>query len=199
MNFAEHPLAPFPDRRPLVLALAGPNGAGKSTFYSAHLRPAGLRFVNSDTIAKSIGISAYQAAQCADTVRKVLVEARESFVFETVFSDPVGAKLNFLKDAASAGYTVILCFIGISSVTLSEERVAMRVTQGGHDVPTEKLEARFPRTLINLRNAIRDLPLVWIFDNTDLGHPFRKVAVFNNGKAVALFPPQPEWLVPLLP
>jgi hypothetical protein len=58
------------------------------------------------------------------------VQQRESFVFETVPSDPVGDKLAFLKEAARAGYTVVLRFIGISGPDVSEERVAMSVSPG---------------------------------------------------------------------
>ena len=115
-------------------------------------------------------------------------------MFETVFSDSVGDKLAFLKDAAARGYTVILCFIGISGPEVSEQRVAMRVSQGGHDVPSEKLIARYPRTLANLQNAIRDLPHVWIFDNDDLREPFRKVAVFEKGRRTFVGKPVPSWL-----
>jgi len=186
------------DRRPVIVALAGPNGAGKTTFYHAHLQPAGLRFINADVLAHELNLDPYAAAHVAEALRRQLVEQRESFVFETVFSDPVGDKLTFLKEAAGTGYTVVLCFIGISGPAVSEERVAMRVSQGGHDVPAEKLVARFPRTLANLKTAIRDLPHVWIFDNDDLRTPFRQVAVFENGQRVTLNAPVPEWLVPLL-
>ena len=58
--------------------------------------------------------------------------------------------------------------------------------------------ARFPRTLANLKSAIRNLPHVWIFDNDDLRTPFRQVAVFENGQRVNLNEPLPEWLAPLL-
>ena len=186
------------DRRPVIVALAGPNGAGKTTFYHAHLAPAGLRFVNADVLARELALDPYAAAKVADRLRRELVAQRESFVFETVFSDPVGDKLAFLKDAANAGYTVVLCFIGISGPDVSEERVAMRVSQGGHDVPPEKLTARYPRTLVNLRTAIRELPYVWIFDNDDLRTPFRRVAVFENGRQTSLNRPVPKWLRPLL-
>jgi predicted ABC-type ATPase len=186
------------DRRPVIVALAGPNGAGKTTFYHAHLQPAGLRFINADVLARELNLDPYAAARLADVLRRQLVEQRESFVFETVFSDPVGDKLTFLKEAAAAGYTVVLCFLGISGPEVSEERVAMRVSQGGHDVPAEKLVARFPRTLANLKIAIRELPHVWIFDNDDLRTPFRQVAVFENGQRVNLNEPVPEWLTPLL-
>jgi ABC-type cobalamin/Fe3+-siderophores transport system ATPase subunit len=82
------------------VALAGPNGAGKTTFYHAHLQPAALRFVNADVLARELELDAYAAARVAEALRRQLVEQRESFVFETVFSDPVGDKLTFLKESA---------------------------------------------------------------------------------------------------
>ena len=182
------------DRRPAIVALAGANGAGKSTFYHAQLAAAGLRFVNADVLSRELKLGPYEAAKMADSLRRELVNQRESFVFETVFSDPAGDKLAFLKDAATAGYTVILCFIGISGPEVSEQRVAMRVSQGGHDVPTNKLETRYPRVLANLRNAIREVPHVWIFDNDDLRHPYRLIAIYQAGKSVRLNKPIPRWL-----
>lgn len=186
------------DGHPLIVAVAGSKGAGKTTFYHAHLEPAGLRFINADLLARELNLDAYAGARLADALRRQLTELRASFAFETVFSDPLGDKLAFLKHAAASGYTVILCFIGISGLEISEQRVAMRVSQGGHDVPSEKLAARFPRTLANLKTAIRDLPHVWIFDNDDLRTPFRHVAVFENGRAVMLNTPTPAWLTQLL-
>ena len=186
------------DRRPIVVALAGPNGAGKTTFYHAHLQPAALRFVNADVLARELYLDAYAAAQIADRLRHQMVAERESFVFETVFSDPVGDKLNFLKEAARAGYVVVLCFIGISGPDVSEQRVAMRVSQGGHDVPAAKLVSRFPRTLANLKTAIREVPYVFIFDNDNLQTPFRQAASFENGRLVSDEEQVPNWLRPLL-
>jgi predicted ABC-type ATPase len=182
------------DQRPLIVAVTGPNGAGKTTFYHSHLKSAGLRFVNADVLAAELDMESYTAARVAGTLRNALVEQRESFVFETVFSDPVGDKLAFLKDATARGYTVILCFIGISGPAVSEQRVAMRVSQGGHDVPSEKLVTRYPRTLSNLQSAVRELPHVWIFDNDDLREPFRKVAVFEKGHRTFVGKPVPSWL-----
>ena len=187
------------DRRPVIVALAGPNGAGKTTFYYAHLQPAGLRLVNADLIARELGMEPYAAAGVADSVRRELVRQHESFAFETVFSDPVGDKLAFLKEAAEAGYNVILCFIGTSGPEISEERVAMRVSQGGHDVPSDKLWTRYPRILKNLQAALRELPSVWVFDNSDLSMPFWLVAICEQGRRIKLHPPIPAWLRPLLP
>ena len=186
------------DQRPIIVVLAGPNGAGKTTFYHAHLQPAGLRFVNADVLARELNLDPYAAAKVADALRRELVNQRESFVFETVFSDPVGDKLSFLKAAVETGYTVVVCFIGVSGPEISEERVAMRVSQGGHDVPRDKLLARYPRTLANLQAAIHELPYVLIFDNDDLRTPFRRAAVFENGQLTFRRKPLPRWLAKFL-
>jgi predicted ABC-type ATPase len=185
--------SPF-DAWPIVVAVAGPNGAGKTTFYEAHLRPAGLRFVNADELARDLDLDAYEAAKLAGRLREALLEQGESFVFETVFSDPVGDKVAFLKNAAARGYAVVLCFIGIDGPRVSEERVAMRVLQGGHDVPPKKLTERYPRTQRNLALAIRELSHVLVYDNSDLRRPFRKVAEFEAGKMREQHSPLPRWL-----
>jgi predicted ABC-type ATPase len=192
-------MIPLLAQRPILVALAGPNGAGKTTFYHAHLAPSGLRFLNPDLIAAELRLTPEDTSKATTALRHMLVRQRESFVFETVFSDPVGDKIGFLRDAVDSGYTVVVCFIGLAGPDTSEERVAMRVTQGGHDVPSEKLAARFPRTMANLQKAIRDLPYVFVFDNDDLRTPFRKVAVFEHGHPSYVSAFVPSWLVPLLP
>ena len=89
------------DDRPVMVAIAGPNGAGKTTFYHAHIGPAGLRLVNADRLASELDLDAYAAARVADSLRRELVGQRESFAFETVFSDPVGDKLGFLQETVA--------------------------------------------------------------------------------------------------
>ena len=186
------------DRRPIVVAIAGPNGAGKSTFFESHLKSTGLRFLNADAVARELEVDAYEAARMIAALRIELLNQRESFIFETVFSDPVGDKLNFLKQAGQSGYAVVLCFVGISSAETSDQRVAMRVFQGGHDVPPEKLVQRFPRTLANLAAAVRELPCVVVFDNEDLKAPFRHVTTCGNGQTLQLNEPVPSWFKRLL-
>lgn len=175
----------FLDKRPIIIALAGSNGSGKSTFYESHLADGGLRFINADELSASLGLSAYGAAELAASVRRELVNQRESFIFETVLSDPIGEKVDQLASYAALGYTVVLIFIRIESVDESSRRVAMRVCQGGHDVPDDKLRARFERTLANLQRAIERLPHVIIFSNEDLSNPYRLIAAYETGQAMA--------------
>jgi predicted ABC-type ATPase len=182
------------DNRPIIVCVAGPNGAGKTTFFEAHLKRTGLRFLNADVIARELSADPYEAAVIVGKLRQELIDQGVSFIFETVFSDPVGDKLAFLRNTAQRGYTIALCFIGIADAASSEERVAMRVTQGGHDVPTLKLIKRFPRTMLNPKRAVAQLPLVCIFDNDDLRVPFRLVAIFRDGTRIFAAPRLPSWL-----
>jgi predicted ABC-type ATPase len=189
----------IPPDRPVILAVAGPNGAGKSTFYEAFLSDSGLRFVNADVIAGELGLGAYDAAKMAACIREELVSRGESFIFETVLSDPVGDKVEQLAQWQARGYTVVLCSVGLSGASLSDERVAMRVSQGGHDVPPEKIKARFPRVFANLQLAIERLAYVYVYDNSDLRSPYRRVAVFENGTPIEVAQEGPAWLAKLIP
>ena len=74
--------------------------------------------------------------------------------------------------------------IRIGDVETSIQRVSMRVAQGGHDVPDDKLQSRFDRTLNNLQRAIERLPHVLLFDNSDLSRPFQHVETYHDGKRV---------------
>lgn len=184
--------------QPELVTIAGPNGAGKSTFYATFLAQAGLVFVNADVIALESGLDPYQAAAVADVVRRELITLRASFVFETVFSDPEGEKVRFLQEAVQQGYRVTLCFIGLGDADLSLNRVALRVTQGGHDVPDQKLLNRYPRSLANLARAIITLPEVRVYDNSDLRQPYRHLGSFQVGQQSFLAEALPEWFLEVL-
>jgi predicted ABC-type ATPase len=175
---------------PVQLVLTGSNGAGKSTFYESYLKASGLPFVNADAIAKQMGLvapeGAYQAAQFATQKRIELTNSGLSFIFETVFSDTGGHKLAEFAQARVDGYTVAMIFIGIDSTQLSRARVVNRVARGGHDVPDDKLDERFPRTLANLATALTQLDWVLLLDNSSASQPYRPIALVVSG--------EPRWL-----
>ncbi len=189
--------------QPTLVVLAGPNGAGKSTFFERRLRVTGLRFVNADLLALAIAPedpagASYAAARAADAERRALVTEGESFCMETVFSDPAGDKLAFLREAMTAGYRVVLLFIGLDSPELSQARVISRVAQGGHDVPDEKLFSRFPRTLANLAQAARFVDETRLYDNSDARNPYRLLGRLERGMAVERHSPLPTWAAAVL-
>jgi predicted ABC-type ATPase len=172
------------DHPPLLIMIAGPNGAGKTTFYEAHLAHVGLPFINADIIARRLQLAPYDAAEEATRIRETYLEKGISFICETVFSDPVGAKLEFLTRAIDRGFDVRLIFIQIRDIDLSIARVKDRTAAGGHDVPEDKLENRFPRTQLNLKKACKMLPYVQIYDNTSSNAPYRLMAEYKNGRRI---------------
>ena len=190
------------DRRILVV-VAGPNGAGKTTFVETFLKATGILVVNPDQVARALssdaaGADAYEAARVADAWRRDLVARGASFCIETVFSDPHGAKLGFLRQAQSQGYALLLIFIGLDSVDLAIGRVVERTRAGGHDVPDEKIAPRFPRTLANLREALGFVDHALLFDNSSATAPYRFLAAFQSGRLIARSDFRPAWSAVLL-
>ena len=173
---------------PLLIVLAGSNGAGKSTFFDTFLEGT-LPFVNADVIARTMNPDApqpdpYASAKLAEAVRHDLLGRRTSFCMETVFSDPAGEKLAFMRDAQTRGYQVLFIWIRIENVELSMARVQQRVEEGGHDVPDEKLTARFARTEHNAIEALTFVDLAIVLDNSSVDHPFRHVETWQRGVLV---------------
>jgi predicted ABC-type ATPase len=184
---------------PFLICLAGSNGAGKSTFFRRYLAATNSPFVNADEIARKLGGPVDDrlsriAADLADETRRRHVERRESFVMETVLSDPVGEKVEFLAAARAQGYCVILVFIGLDSAELSRGRVLQRVRDdGGHDVPDDRIETRFPRTLENLRRALPRVDIALVLDNSSPTLPYAFVAFWLEGRVVRTIDPPPAW------
>lgn len=185
--------------KPILIVLAGSNGAGKSTFYQAYLEAfADLPYVNADLLAKTLSpddpaVLTYAAAELADQRRREYLAEQRSFIMETVFSDPDGDKLSMLSAARQLGYVVLLIFIGLPGPSLSQARVIQRVRQGGHDVPDDRIFARYPRTLANLQQALVCVDAAVLFDNSSSTQPYRTIAVFRQRKCLWQCEPLPDW------
>lgn len=179
---------------PMVILLAGPNGAVKSTFYEKHLSSYSLPFINADVIAKEQGINSYEAAQVAENIRLAAIAERQSYIFETVLSDPHGAKIDFLRQAQQQGYEIHAHFIGLASPALSQARVIHRVASGGHDVPDEKIFARYQRVMDNLARLLPVADHLTIYDNSFADTPHRPVAYLKKGLLIELSETLPAWI-----
>lgn len=192
---------------PLMLVLVGPNGAGKSTFHSRYLAAIPLPFINADVLAQTLiqaGAPAGEeterlAAELAEKRRRELVTERESFITETVFSDPVGAKLQALRDAQAVGYTVVLIFLCVDSAELTALRVQSRVRDGGHNVPPDKIAARYERMRKNVKVALTFVDFAILVDNSSFETPLRPVATTSGGTVTFRNPPLPWWAEEVLP
>jgi predicted ABC-type ATPase len=187
--------------QPLLLILVGPNGAGKSTFYQRYLSTISLPFINADVLAKTLveagapegEATERLAADLAEKKRQDLLLKRQSFITETVFSDPVGSKVEGLRTAQATGYIVAMIFVCVDSSQLTALRVASRVRDGGHRVPPDKIIARYKRMRVNVKAALPFVDLAIIVDNSSIRSPHRPVAATAGGKVIFRNPPLPWW------
>jgi predicted ABC-type ATPase len=181
---------------PILVVVAGPNGAGTTTLYERVLaRVMHLEFVNADRIAAARwpgdqGAHAYDAARLAQQRRGELLEARSSFITETVFSHP--SKLELMAAARSLDYRVQLHVVVIPEA-LAVARVANRVEVGGHDVPEHKVRERHGRLWGHLRRALAMADDAWVYDNSSAATPLRLVARYVQGE-LAGTPTWPTWV-----
>ena len=147
--------------------IAGCNGAGKTTA-SMLLLPEILdcqEFVNADEIAK--GISPFHPEEVAIQAGKlmlerinVLVEGEKSFAIETTLSTK---SYRLLVDKAhQKGFKVHLMFFWLPNPLQAVERVAVRVREGGHDIPQDVILRRYSSGIYNLFNIYMNIVDSWI-------------------------------------
>ena len=156
--------------KPQLILIAGPNGSGKSTITEA-MRKKGIDFgvyVNPDEIAAQLGgndlATVKKAQMIAENERHRLLSEGVSHSFESVMSHP--SKIEYLVEAKAKGLHVILVFVGINDPAVNVQRVANRVAKGGHDVPIDKIVARYQRTMNLLFEAAEVADHVQIYDNS---------------------------------
>ena len=159
--------------RPRLIVVAGPNGSGKTSITEQLLRHewmGGCEYVNPDYIARdefgdwNAPDAVMRAAVRAKEVRERCVRDGRSLAFETVLSMP--DKIDFIQRAKQAGFFVRLFFVGTDTPAINAKRVALRVMEGGHDVPIGKIIARYTRSLANCSVAARIADRAYIYDNS---------------------------------
>lgn len=188
---------------PVFFLLAGPNGAGKSTLYKALLAngtiPAAAEFINADLheaahlqhIADPLARSG-AARLWADERRAHCLRQGKSFASETVFSHE--SKLALIDHARAAGFFVTLLVVGLDHPERLLGRVRQRVGEGGHDVPAERILARYPRTLANLCVAVRRANVAFLYDSEDIEPGTARMVAWCKGRhSQELVAPMPAW------
>ena len=153
--------------------IAGCNGAGKTTA-SFTILPEVLEckeFINADEIAK--GLSPFQPESVAMQAGRImlarmdeLLQKGETFAFETTLATK--SYKQKIEWAQANGYEVTLLFFWLRNVTMAKERVAQRVAEGGHSIPSETIERRYHNGIANLFAIYIDMvDICYIFDNSE--------------------------------
>ncbi len=154
-----------------IIIIAGPNGAGKTTFAQSFLpKEAKLnRFINADAIAA--GLAAFAPETAAIRAGRLMLaeiahcaQRGESFAFETTLSGL--SYLKHIKAWRARGYQVSLFFLSLPNAETAIARVAVRVQQGGHNIPEPVIRRRFAAGLQNFREHYQAVVDQWIlYDN----------------------------------
>jgi len=161
-----------------LIIFAGPNGSGKSTLINDYLsnpKHQGLHYVCPDAIFSHLYPDPptdeekykkcyIEAMEMAETTRNKLINDGVSFIFETVFS--TSEKVSFIKEAKEKGFSITANFVTTNSPKINIKRVALRVKQGGHDVPEEKIISRYQRSMEQLPYLFKLADILNIYDNS---------------------------------
>ncbi len=185
--------------------VAGPNGAGKTSITEQLLRHewmGGCAYVNPDYIARdefgdwNAPAAVLQAARRAAEIRETCLTQGRSLAFETVLSMP--DKLDFIRRARGAGFFVRVFFVGTDDPSINAKRVALRVMQGGHDVPIAKIIDRYKRSLINCGVAVRLANRAYVYDNSVEDCLARLLFRTTDGQLVKTYGPINAWAQAIL-
>lgn len=202
---------------PVLFVLAGVNGAGKSSLGGATLRSRQLDYFNPDEAASRIratlGCSVDEANARAWNEGRLLLENAirdgTSHAFETTLGGRTMARL--IAGAALAGFDVRMWFVGVGTVEQHIARVRARVASGGHDIPEEKIRARWDSARLNLIALMGYLAELRVFDNSAERDPNGTIPIpslvlhWNRGSVIYPSPTAageiettPEWAKPIV-
>ena len=174
--------------------VAGVNGAGKTTLYDAEQLQKSEYRVNADEILVEAGgdwnnsADVMNAGKTAVERLKKYIEDGVSFNQETTLCG--NSILNNITKAKEKGYLIEVHYIGLSSADLAKERIAKRVSEGGHGVSDADVERRYEQSFKNLLKIIPICNLVALYDNTE---EFRRFAIYKDGVLVRKSHRVPEW------
>lgn len=161
-----------------IFVLAGVNGAGKSSIGGAALQARKVPYFNPDLAARTLldanpSLTQESAnAQAWEMGRAGLERALAeglNFAFETT----LGARTlpDMLLAGARRGAQVHVWYAGLESPEKHVERVKERVIAGGHDIPEDKIRARYVSSRANLIRLLPHLASLRVYDNSIDGDP----------------------------
>jgi predicted ABC-type ATPase len=150
--------------------ISGPNGAGKTTA-SYSVLPKILQckeFVNADEIARGLSpfnpeSVAIEAGRLMLNRIKDLLSRNESFSIETTLA--TRSYFRLVENAHQQGYEVTLLFFWLKSPEQAMERVAERVSKGGHNIHQDIIVRRYYEGIDNLFKIYMPIVDTWVLVN----------------------------------
>jgi len=167
--------------KPRLIILAGPNGAGKSTFADSgdlqFLRDYNVSSFDYDLEFKKLydkfrDIMTLQIEENLDNATKQLFEdlAKQALTNKTHFSFQTNYDKEYTEKwrlmFSEAGFETELYFLYVDSINLCVQRVAKRVSEGGHNVPLSEITTRYIAGLQNFDSSFNRFDRVIMIDTS---------------------------------
>lgn len=181
--------------KPTFYVFAGNNGSGKSTIRNLLIDKIGVDTnIDPDAIARRIdpiNPESKRVSAGKEVIKSVYkhIKERTDFSIETTLSGQ-NAIRQMLK-AKEQGYKITMFYVALDDVTQNINRVAMRVRNGGHDIPTEDILRRNKTSFDQLYRYAHIIDTLVLIDNSlDDG---KVILEINNGFITFETTRLPEW------
>ena len=92
------------------------------------------------------------------------MNAGTDFCSETVLSHP--SKVDFLRDTQNLGYRNYFYYVATAGPQINIGRVRNRVLEGGHNVPEDKINDRYYRSIELAKQCLPYTYRTFFFDNS---------------------------------
>ena len=188
---------------PRMIVVAGPGGSGKSTLYP--VSSFGVAFFNADDRAAELNGGSY--GSISNEIRKIVnhefeafvlgsIEKRNSCAIETTLRSD--ATFEQARIAKQAGFVTEMRYLALRDFASHLDRVKARADAGGHSASETTLRRIYEASLRNLRRAVLEMDLLWVYDNTsiDASHPL--VLEARKGEVCFVADDAPNWLTAFL-
>lgn len=161
------------DVKATMYVFAGNNGSGKSTIRNLLIDRIGLSVnIDSDALARRINPedpekARVTAGKSAIRLAHECIERHRDFSIETTLSGNYAIRL--MKQAKQHGFEISMFYVGLGDPKLNIERVAIRVRNGGHHIPTSDIMHRHQSSIQNLLLHLDIIDVFTVIDNSTIG------------------------------
>ncbi|MFE7083309.1 zeta toxin family protein [Priestia megaterium] len=185
---------------PMMYVFAGNNGSGKSTLRNLIIDRVGLEInIDPDAIARRIDPESPESRRVSagkEVIKLVneCINEGKNFSIETTLAGK--NVIRQMQKAKEYGYEVTMFYVGLGDVEQNIQRVASRVKNGGHNIPTEDIRRRHSVSLNNLLSSLTLIDNLVVIDNSE--EEGNLMLEITGGSLVFIENNLPKWILPIL-